>query len=59
MIMKRRLFILGIIGIIVVGLFFIITSDMNDENVERNNVLLTGETKQFDITATNWDLHLL
>lgn len=50
---EKKLIIFGIIGIVVVGLLFIY--GMNNGTIEEDrDVQLTGETKEFEITATNW-----
>lgn len=53
---KLILWLIVVLAIIVVGvLIFKPSSDTTtDEENEENDLVLTGETKEFDITASNW-----
>lgn len=54
--MGKKWLVLAIVGILIVGLFFVFRSGVNNEDVEADSdVQLTGETKEFDIVATNWE----
>ena len=51
---NKKLLVVSIIVIVVIGIFLIL--GMNDGIVETNSdVELTGEVKEFDIVATNWE----
>ena len=54
--MKKNLLIGIIITIIIIGIVSILLFRTDNNDTEKNeNIELTGETKTFDIVATNWE----